>query len=64
MDAVKTATHALTVTITDVNDNTPVFSPSYYTFSISENIAVNAAVGTVTATDDDTAGKPSHFQRL
>ncbi|KAI8782077.1 protocadherin Fat 4 [Biomphalaria glabrata] len=49
----RTASQALTVTITDVNDNIPVFSPSVYSTSIPEGTAVGTTIQTVTATDAD-----------
>ncbi|CAL1540461.1 unnamed protein product [Lymnaea stagnalis] len=63
------------ITITDVNDNTPIFSLAAYTFNINENSNTGTAVGTVTATDADagvnaaltysfdsfTTGTSSHF---
>ena len=55
MDAVRSTTHVLTVTITDDNDNAPVFSPTYYFVSISENAAVGTTVTSVTATDADSS---------
>ncbi|GFO15617.1 protocadherin fat 4, partial [Plakobranchus ocellatus] len=42
------------VTITDVNDNDPVFSQASYTLEVGENSGLNSAVGSVVATDDDT----------
>ena len=55
VDAVRSTTHVLMVTITDDNDNAPVFSPTYYFVSISENTAVGTTVTSVTATDADTS---------
>ncbi len=43
---------AFTITVTNVNE-TPVFNPASYTFSLPENSAASTAVGTVTATDPD-----------
>ena len=48
-------TSTLTVNLTDVNDNPPVFSQPVYNFSVVEN-NVGAAVGSVMATDEDTVG--------
>jgi VCBS repeat-containing protein len=48
-----TASHLMTVTVTDANDNAPVISAGQ-TFSISESAANGTAVGTVAATDADT----------
>ncbi|XP_070557466.1 protocadherin Fat 4-like [Ptychodera flava] len=44
----------LHIRVTDINDNTPVFSqPSGYTFSVDENIPINTIVGQVRASDID-----------
>lgn len=43
----------ITIIITDVNDNPPVFSVTAYTGSVQENSAVDASVLTVVATDVD-----------
>ena len=43
----------VTVDVLDVNDNSPLFSPSLFTFNITENNAGGAAIGTVTADDLD-----------
>lgn len=48
-----TATADITIVITDVNDNAPVFSQSEYHFSIEENQPSGQFVGTVRATDAD-----------
>ena len=45
-------TRGLTVTITDVNDNAPMFSSSLYEFNITENLPSKTA-GTVVARDSD-----------
>ncbi|XP_064633793.1 cadherin EGF LAG seven-pass G-type receptor 2-like isoform X2 [Lineus longissimus] len=42
------------ITITDVNDNAPVFKPNFYEKAISEEVAPGELVETVTATDADT----------
>ncbi|KAK7101636.1 hypothetical protein V1264_019985 [Littorina saxatilis] len=55
VDATKTSTVLLTLTITDVNDNSPVFNPSVYAASVDENNANGVTVTTVTASDADTA---------
>ena len=54
VDAVKSTCEALTLTITDANDNDPVFSPSVYSANVDENAANGVTVTTVTATDADT----------
>ena len=47
-----TATAAVTVTVTDV-DEAPAFGAASYAFSVAEDAAVGAAVGTVSATDPE-----------
>jgi len=47
-----TATVAVTVTVTDV-DEAPAFGSATYTFSVAEDAAADAAVGTVAATDPE-----------
>ena len=42
------------VEITDSNDNSPVFSPAFYSTSIFENTTFDQAVEFVFATDADT----------
>ena len=54
VDAVKSTCETLTLTITDANDNDPVFSPSVYSANVDENAANGVTVTTVTATDADT----------
>ncbi|KAK3608192.1 hypothetical protein CHS0354_039207 [Potamilus streckersoni] len=46
------ATTTVSVILTDVNDNNPVF-PSQYQFTVPENQPIGTSVGTVTATDAD-----------
>ena len=48
-------TAALAISITDVNDNAPVI-PAGQSFSVAEDAANGASVGTVTAGDVDTVG--------
>ncbi|KAJ8321600.1 hypothetical protein KUTeg_000071 [Tegillarca granosa] len=48
-----TATATVQITIDDVNDNTPAFSQSFYTFYISPTESVNTVIGTLPATDAD-----------
>lgn len=50
----KTATHTLTVTVTDVNDKTPTFNPSLYWVRIAEDVVIGTTITVVTATDGDT----------
>ncbi|KAK2158072.1 hypothetical protein LSH36_178g06015 [Paralvinella palmiformis] len=53
IDAAKSASHVLTVTVSDVNDVVPTFSPASYFGTVSENDAVGKTIVTVTATDAD-----------
>ena len=50
-DGTNTTTQAITVNVTNVNDNSPVFTSSA-TFSAAEN---QTSIGTVTATDSDSS---------
>ena len=49
----RSAVAQLDVTITDVNDHAPVFTPASYDVRLSENDGVGAYVVTVTASDAD-----------
>ncbi|XP_053092837.1 putative protocadherin beta-18 [Pangasianodon hypophthalmus] len=49
----KSGTVKITVTVLDVNDNSPVFSQPTYRVSLSENILKDSLVVTVSATDKD-----------
>ena len=60
VDAQKHATHTLTVSVTNSNDHSPVFSPASYSAPISENDSVGKTVVTVTATDGDTGDTISY----
>ncbi|KAL8623685.1 hypothetical protein ACOMHN_046504 [Nucella lapillus] len=48
-----TASTTVTITVTDVNDNAPVWSKAQYAFSVSENVAAGESVDRVQATDAD-----------
>ena len=50
----KTADVSVGITITDANDNYPLFNPASYTTTILETAAVSGTVLTVTVSDDDT----------
>uniref|UniRef100_F6YY38 Cadherin domain-containing protein n=1 Tax=Ciona intestinalis TaxID=7719 RepID=F6YY38_CIOIN len=43
----------VTIDVTDVNDNSPIFTKQTYKFSIEENLAGGSEVGIVSATDVD-----------
>lgn len=47
------STALVRITVTDVNDNDPVFSRNEYRFSIRENLVSDSLVGQVVATDQD-----------
>ncbi|XP_058263774.1 protocadherin gamma-A4-like isoform X7 [Hemibagrus wyckioides] len=49
----KSGTFKITVTVLDVNDNSPVFSQPIYRVSLSENIPKGSLAVTVSATDKD-----------
>lgn len=49
----KSASTSVVVTIQDVNDNDPTFSPKYYEANIAEDQPPGTPVTTVTATDPD-----------
>lgn len=48
-----TATALVTVTVSDANDNDPVFSQQSYKFAVEENLPRGALVGILKATDKD-----------
>lgn len=48
-----TATALVTVTVSDANDNDPVFSLEAYHFTVEENLPRGAPVGLLQATDND-----------
>ena len=43
----------VTVMVTDINDSPPIFSPSSYTFNISESVEEGGIVGTIQVSDRD-----------
>lgn len=49
------STATLTVTVTDANDNRPIFEQESYSFSVSETAPSNHLIGTITAKDLDSA---------
>uniref|UniRef100_A0A158P8W9 Cadherin-23 n=1 Tax=Angiostrongylus cantonensis TaxID=6313 RepID=A0A158P8W9_ANGCA len=48
-----TSTCLITIILTDVNDNAPIFDQSYYDLYISENSPIGSTVGTIMASDPD-----------
>lgn len=50
------STCTVTVEVTDVNDNAPVFEHSTYTAVVNESSLPGAVVTTITATDRDSEG--------
>ncbi|XP_078688743.1 cadherin EGF LAG seven-pass G-type receptor 2-like [Branchiostoma floridae x Branchiostoma belcheri] len=63
MPGYRSATARLTIELQDENDNPPQFGQDDFHFSIPENSADSALVGTVLATDRDSEhnGKVDHF---
>ncbi|XP_047412902.1 protocadherin beta-5-like [Sciurus carolinensis] len=45
--------HSITVLVSDVNDNAPAFSQTFYTLSVRENNSPALHIGSVSATDRD-----------
>ncbi|XP_076446003.1 cadherin-related tumor suppressor-like [Babylonia areolata] len=52
-DGLHTASATVTITVSDHNDNSPVFSRSPYYFEVPENADIGATVARVLATDAD-----------
>ncbi|KAK3581875.1 hypothetical protein CHS0354_000290 [Potamilus streckersoni] len=48
-----TATATLSINFNNINDNTPIFVPSSYTFFASYDATISTSIGIVTATDGD-----------
>ena len=51
----RTGTASVTITVGDVNDETPSFSSPLYTTALDERTPVNTIVLTVSAEDNDLA---------
>jgi len=51
--AAREAEQLLTVTVTDVNDNAPVFGAGSYRFAVNEGLDIGTLVGVVSASDLD-----------
>lgn len=47
------ASSLVTVAVTDINDNHPIFTSSHYTYNTSENVEIGAIIGTVQVSDRD-----------
>nr|XP_018915731.1 PREDICTED: cadherin-related tumor suppressor [Bemisia tabaci] len=52
-DGVQTTDTIITITVTDTNDNAPVFEEATYSFDVPENWVRGARVGQVQAVDED-----------
>ena len=49
-----TGTSSITISLTDINDQTPQFTEANYSFNVSESALPNSYVGQVNTTDGDT----------
>ncbi|XP_071083815.1 cadherin-23-like [Haliotis cracherodii] len=47
------ATTLVLITLNDLNDNTPIFTPSNFTVDLDENVAIGTSVATMAASDAD-----------
>ena len=52
-DGALTDAATLTVTVNNINDNTPTFGQASYTFTTANTVAVGTTLGSVAATDGD-----------
>jgi len=52
-DGINAANATISVTVSDVNDNSPICSPTSYAASVSEDAAIGTSVVRVTCSDDD-----------
>ncbi|XP_069825366.1 protocadherin gamma-B1-like isoform X22 [Dendropsophus ebraccatus] len=50
---VQTGTALISIIVTDINDNSPVFTQDVYKVSVRENIPVNSTILQVSASDED-----------
>ncbi|KAL6048625.1 hypothetical protein STEG23_002310 [Scotinomys teguina] len=55
-----TTKHTITVQVSDVNDNAPVFTQTSYTLFVHENNSPALHIGTISATDSD-SGSNAHI---
>ena len=53
-DDMRTASFILSISIDDINDNTPQFNQTTYQFTVSESVNTGHMVGVINATDMDT----------
>ena len=56
VDDIQTDIANVTIIITDINDNRPVFTKMQYRFTAAENVTIATVVGLVNATDADEEG--------
>ena len=61
---VRTAEMTLDITVTDINDNAPVFSQPSYSVTIGENVQPGENILTVSASDDDEGVNAEVIYRL
>ena len=54
----------LSITISDVNDNIPMFSKNPFKFQVSEDVAVQTSIGRIIASDKDTGSNAQLQYRL
>lgn len=59
-----TATTGLTITVYDINDNSPRFDKKYYTFWTSSTQPVGTVLGTITITDADITHPHNYIERI
>ena len=55
----RSAQSTVEISVTDINDNSPVFDPSSYSITVYENVSINSALISVAATDADADGPNS-----
>ncbi|XP_036060655.1 protocadherin beta-14-like [Onychomys torridus] len=55
-----TTQHTITVQVSDVNDNAPIFTQTSYTLFVQENNSPALHIGTISATDSD-SGSNAHI---
>nr|XP_006817814.1 PREDICTED: protocadherin Fat 4-like [Saccoglossus kowalevskii] len=49
----RSSTTTMTITVSDENDNTPVYDPVTYEYEVRENTPVNTVIGQLLVTDED-----------